>query len=56
MREFLARDIQTSWGEEYWWPGEAQISTKWINSTTGLADRLIGEIGLIDKEKVRSGT
>jgi len=49
--EDLAGDIQTSWGEEYWWPGEAQIGTKWINTVEGVADRVLGAFGLNDKEK-----
>lgn len=49
--ENIAGDIQTSWGEEYWWPGEAQIGTKWINTAKGVADRVLGVFGLNDKEK-----
>jgi hypothetical protein len=49
----LAGDIQTSWGEEYWWPGEAQIGTKWINTAEGFLDRTLGMLGLNDKEKVK---
>jgi len=49
--EDLAGDIQTSWGEEYWWPGEAQIGTKWINTAGGFIDRTMGMLGLNDKEK-----
>ena len=49
----LAGDIQTSWGEEYWWPGEAQIGTKWINTAEGFLDRTLGLLGLNDKEKVK---
>jgi len=49
--EDLAGDIQTSWGEKYWWPGEAQIGTPWINTVDGVVDRFIGALGLNDKEK-----
>ena len=54
IKYFLAGDIQTSWGEKYWWPGEAQIGTPWINTVDGVVDRFIGALGLNDKEKVRA--
>jgi len=50
--EDLAGDIQTSWGEEYWWPGEAQIGTKWIYIAYGFFDhQTLGMNSLNDKEK-----
>ncbi|CAG5103424.1 Oidioi.mRNA.OKI2018_I69.chr1.g767.t1.cds [Oikopleura dioica] len=52
-RELLnsASDIQTSYGEDWWWPGEAQIGTPWIKTVEGFADRVMGAVGLNDKAK-----
>ncbi|CAG5103428.1 Oidioi.mRNA.OKI2018_I69.chr1.g768.t2.cds [Oikopleura dioica] len=46
-----ASDIQTSYGEDWWWPGEAQIGTPWIKTVEGFADRVMGAVGLNDKAK-----
>ncbi|CAG5103426.1 Oidioi.mRNA.OKI2018_I69.chr1.g768.t1.cds [Oikopleura dioica] len=49
--EDIASDIQTSYGEDWWWPGEAQIGTPWIKTVEGFADRVMGAVGLNDKAK-----
>jgi len=43
--------MQTYWGQEYWWPGQARIGTRWINTLGDrivgtIADHLLGAIGL----------